>query len=127
MLKQSFFTSRNVFYLVLAFTIFLYLMFSIGTRTLQLYGQKAKADKIKGEISSLEQENKRLIKNKELVLSDAYVEKIAREELGMAKEGEKAVIVLSDPDTSSKAENSTADRKDPQPYWRQWWDMFFGN
>ncbi|MSQ14675.1 MAG: septum formation initiator family protein [Dehalococcoidia bacterium] len=127
MLKRSFFTSGNVFYLVLAFTVFLYLMFSIGTRTIQLYSLQDKSGKMKGEISSLEQEHKRLTKYKEVVLSDAYVEKIAREELGMTREGEKAVIILHNPDTSSNAENTTGAPKDPRPYWRQWWDMLFGN
>jgi len=127
MFKRSFFTSGNVIYLVAAFTIFIYLMFSIGSRTIQLYGSKAEADGLKEEIAALEQENKHLLKNKELVTSDAYIEKMAREELGMSRPGEQPVIILSDADKSSEAENAATTAKDPRPYWRQWWDMFFGN
>ena len=127
MFKRSFFTSGNVIYLVAAFTIFIYLMFSIGSRTIQLYGSKAEADGLKEEIAALEQENKHLLKNKELVTSDAYIEKIAREELGMSRLGEQPVIILSDIDKSSETEGTNNKTEDPRPYWRQWWDMFFGN
>ncbi len=127
MFKRSFFSGGNAIYLIAAFTVFIYLMFSIGGRTIQLYGLKAEAETLRKEIATLEQENKHLLSRKQIVTSDTYIEKIAREELGMSRPGEQPVIIVSDNDQASKMEDSIVEVQDPRPYWRQWWDLFFGN
>lgn len=54
------------------------------------------------------------------VKTQEFIEKQARERLGMVKEGE--YLVLAPPATSSI---KTIEIKDTTPNWKKWWQLFF--
>ncbi len=75
----------------------------------------------------------------DFVQSDAYVEEVARDELGLAKPGDSVVIVLSDTEETNRGENVGGIFKNsellattPQvtisvtdlPNWQQWLQLF---
>jgi cell division protein FtsB len=63
-----------------------------------------------------------LIDKLEEATSSAFIEKEAREKLGLVREGETIVLL----DTSS-APGSTDESlsKDTTPTWKKWWKLFF--
>lgn len=71
-------------------------------------------------LATLQKQQQELYKRKAQVESEEYVEQVARNELGMAKTGEKIIIVpenLLIPPTESVEQNV--------PNWQKWRDLFF--
>lgn len=58
------------------------------------------------------------------VKSDFYIEKVAREELQLAKPGEKVVIVPEGIITSDAKESEVMDP--PEKNWQKWWKVIRG-
>lgn len=52
--------------------------------------------------------------------SAAFVEREARDKLGLVKSGETVVIMNKSGDSSSSGEVRA-----PMPLWQQWWQLFF--
>ncbi len=57
--------------------------------------------------------------------SPEYVEKIAREKLGLAKEGETIVLVPNDKSTNLQMTNGEDKIQENEPNWKKWWKLFF--
>ncbi len=73
-------------------------------------------------LERVEKEHAELQRKLEEATSSAFVEQIARNKLGLIKEGEK--IVLMEIPTGN---NETADGsgEDDLPNWKKWWQLFF--
>lgn len=105
-------------------TVVVYLSVATVSRGYQLYQLKLEGARLGKDIAALRTRQEALVLEKTSVTSDAFVEKVAREELNLIKPGEIAVIVLSPqypPTSERKREASTM----PLPNWRRWWDLFF--
>lgn len=79
-------------------------------------------DKIKEteeQVAQLRFKNDELKKKLSEVQSPVYLEKIAREKLGLAKEGEIVVILPPNPSASPSADGENL------PNWQKWWNLFF--
>lgn len=74
----------------------------------------------KDEINALREENQRLQEEKEFRQSDFYIEKAARDSLGLARDGE-TILVEEEAATASAQEEKLAQ----QSNWRNWFDLFF--
>ena len=72
------------------------------------------------ELSRLKQDNVLLEAKLKDMKSDAYVEKVARDQLGMIKEGETIVML---PENASSSASSGVGIQIAN--WRQWWSLFF--
>lgn len=74
-----------------------------------------------------------LVTQHEFVYSDEYVDRIAREDLGLAKQGDKVIVVIPNAEDTSglaKAEVSTAEQTQnliQMPIWQQWLELFRQN
>jgi cell division protein FtsB len=67
-------------------------------------------------------ENKRLKRSLKDAQSPNFIEKEARDKLGLAKPGDSIVIMQKQaPITSTSPQNST----NTLPVWQQWWQLFF--
>jgi len=91
-----------------------------------VYSLWRKKDVIRERQEVLEQaaaENRRLKGEFERVQSTGYIEKEAREKLGLSKEGETIVLM----DQSQNINLNPQDREGERqlPYWKQWWTLFF--
>lgn len=86
---------------------------------LELLGAGDKIKEAEERVAQLRLKNDDLQKKFEEVQSPAYLEKMAREKLGLAKEGEVVVILppYQPPASPSSKEN--------QPNWKKWLKLFF--
>ena len=69
-----------------------YFIFLAVGQQFELYTIQRETYSLRGRIAELEQSNKALIDEKSKLSSPAYVEKIARDELGLVKPGEVPYI-----------------------------------
>lgn len=117
---------------VLAVPLVLYALYATGLKALDNYGLNRQATALRGEILSLRDENLQLQRDLEAARSDAAVEALAREELGLVMPGDKAIVLLPPSNALSRPLGSTATAASSAPAapaippWRQWWDHFFG-
>jgi cell division protein FtsB len=69
-----------------------------------------------------EERNRTLVARLEEATSSAFIEKEAREKLGLVKEGDIVVLL----DKAQNAEiNFQKDRNPSLPNWKKWWNLFF--
>ncbi|HEX3033275.1 MAG TPA: septum formation initiator family protein, partial [Bacillota bacterium] len=67
-------------------------LFSFGQQFFQMQSIERDMDKIQAEIKAMQLKNKQLHTEVKRLNSDAYVERIAREKLGLVKQGETVLL-----------------------------------
>lgn len=72
--------------------IFIYLSYIAVSQQKLLYAKDLELDRIEDKIENETNLNEELTKENEMIQSDAYVEKIAREKLGMVKKNERVYV-----------------------------------
>ena len=72
--------------------------------------------------TELETENGRLKELLEQSKSEMFIERIAREKLGLVKEGETAVLIEKPSAVSSQPSDNTEENV---PNWKKWWGLLF--
>ncbi len=80
--------------LLLSSALLLSFMVAIADRGVQMYRITQDEARLQREVAGLEARNTALRTQKELYNSDYYVERVAREELGLVRAGDTAVIVV---------------------------------
>lgn len=102
-------------------------LLGIFTLELQQWQQRrkidAEIDQLRTEQADLEQRNKALSESLEYFSSNTYQEKLAREQLGLKKEGEIVVNfpsggIVAQPETSQQPAMSNP---------KKWWNYIFNN
>jgi cell division protein DivIC len=112
---------------VLAVPLLLYALFATGQKAIDNYRLNQQADDLRVEVVELRSQNIQLQQQIIDAHTDASVEKIAREQLGLVKPGDNAVII----DPAAGGQPSVAPTPaatppaEPAPA-QQWWDLFFG-
>jgi cell division protein DivIC len=111
---------------VLIVPFLLYALFATGQKALDNYRLNQQADGLRAEIRDLRNENIALQQQILQARTDASIEQIARQQLGLVKPGDNPlVLVAADASSTSQAQASPTPES-PRPPWRQWWDYFFG-
>jgi cell division protein FtsL len=110
---------------VLVVPFLLYALFATGQKALDNYRLNQQADALRAEIRDLRNENIALQQQILDARTDASIEHIAREQLGLIKPGDNPLVLIADDNATSQAQAS-APPAPPPPIWRQWWDYFFG-
>ncbi len=83
---------NSTFGIFVLLTIFLYLSYvAVGQQKL-LNAKDFELSKIENKIKDEMKDNEELIKEKEIINSDEYKEKVAREKLGMVKRDERVFV-----------------------------------
>jgi len=72
--------------------LFGYFLYIFVSQQLQLHSINREAEAARKEFEQLDQQNKLLLEEKARLADPAYVEKLAREELGLVKPGEMPYI-----------------------------------
>jgi cell division protein FtsB len=88
--------------------------------TLNVIESSKRLDLLKNEVSSLDDEKKQLQEDLQYKMSDNFVEKEARNELGMAKNGEELFVVE---DILGATSSKSGDAKKRQN-WQLWVEVF---
>jgi cell division protein FtsB len=110
---------------VLVVPLLLYALVATGQKALDNYRLNQDADALRAEVMGLRSANIQLQKQIELARTDAAIEAIAREQLGLIKPGDHPLVLIS-PAAQPAAAPAPAPIPAPLPAWRQWWDYFFG-
>lgn len=86
----------------------------------QLVGSGDKIGQAKKEMELSQKKNSELQAKLKEAQSQAFIEKIARDKLGLAKEGETVVILPPiEPEATKSGEETNL------PNWQKWWQLFF--
>jgi cell division protein FtsL len=114
---------------VLVVPLLLYALVATGRKAADNYRLNREADGLRTEIVGLRAENLQLQHEIELARTDAAIETIAREQLGLVRPGDHPVVVVAQATQPTGTPGSTPappPQPPPRPVWRQWWDYFFG-
>ncbi|MDP3998938.1 MAG: septum formation initiator family protein [bacterium] len=96
----------------------LYFIFSLSQNTYNLWQRAEKVEDVRQDRLKEEKRNQELNKKLEFSQSTDFIEKQAREKLGLTKPGETVVIMTPQEATSSSAIEIL-------PNWKKWWNLFF--
>jgi len=110
--RRVFRITRSRLPLVFVFFLLVYVAFSLGTRFDQLYTMQRDLDAIQVEVEEIRSNNAGLQRQIELLQSDAYVEQVAREKLGLVKSGESRIVPVQSGSGGIIENNFVSDIKD---------------
>ncbi len=109
-------------------------------QSLQIQKMESDYHKKQAELVALQERNDRLQEHLDFYKGPGYllyVEKVAREALGLVKPGETVVLTVPDKGTSGNAVSNTtngnsvsgivASNEKKKPNWRNWLDFFVGH
>jgi cell division protein FtsB len=105
------------------------LLYNFTNQVIQSARLEAQRIELEESVAQLEAENFRLQGAVEYAESDAHVERMARERLNYAREGDMVVLPLipvPTPVAPTAAEDTTEARPKPtpEPNWHGWWGAF---
>jgi cell division protein FtsB len=116
--------------------LLVYGAYSIGDRWYQNYLLTQQEEAIRVEVVKLREENLRLQRELEFSRSDAGIEKVAREQLGLIKPGDTSIQILGPNSGTGPAAVSSRNTQPPapaqpappaeRPGWLRFLDGFFG-
>lgn len=115
---------RNRFISASLLILGLYLIVSLSRNILSLIkkGEEIKRENLK--LERLRQENIELKKGLEYVSSSEFIEKEAREKLGMGREGEQ-VVILPENVEEIVLRQAQDEKEEELPNWKKWYRLFF--
>jgi len=94
--RRTFQLSRSRLPLLVVGLLLLYVSISLGSRFDTLYTMQRDLQAVQAEVEELRVVNRDLSKQLDLLQSDAYVEQVAREKLGLVKPGETRIVPMAD-------------------------------
>lgn len=111
----------------------LFVLIVVGGKAIQGYEMRQEARALEARIDELKREYRRLNEELEYYRSDVYIEKVAREELGLVRPGDVAVVVISPEGRRSSSSllptptpAPTAVPERDVPTWQRWLSLFVG-
>jgi cell division protein FtsL len=110
---------------VLAVPLLLYALVATGQKAAENYQLNQQAAGLRAEVVDLRARNIALQQEIEQARTDTAIATIARQQLGLIKPGDRAIVLVSQPGQSTPAAPA-APPAPPPPPWRQWWDYLFG-
>lgn len=91
-----------------------------GSNVVRLVRVGQEVKQVENELAGAQKRNEELKKEFQYVQSDEFVEKEAREKLGLGKPGETVLII-------PKEEPSYAKATEGKPNWWKWYELYIGN
>ncbi|MCL5093555.1 MAG: septum formation initiator family protein [Patescibacteria group bacterium] len=111
---------NDLIFKMIGIFLFIYLVVMLGRTTYLNYNSSKQVKNLKSEIEALKEQNKKLADELEYLKSPAYIEKVARQRLGLKKPGEEVMVVVPD-ESGERVEN-----KPEKPNYLKWWDYILG-
>src|SRR3989304_5517256 len=104
----------------------LYFLFATAGKAVETYRFKRDEASLRKEIAELQVRYSELEAQREFYQSDAFIEQVARRDLGFIKPSERGVVIIM-PEPEAESPSSPQQGAEPDlPRWRQWWDFLFG-
>lgn len=110
--------------LVTSILIAIFISYNLITQILRSTGSYNRLDQIADEVYKFEAENKMLKKKLSDVNSPIFIEKAAREKLGLGKIGER-VVLISDEKIKQTMGATDSAKSARLPNWQGWLKVFF--
>ncbi|MBI5754514.1 septum formation initiator family protein [Candidatus Peregrinibacteria bacterium] len=119
--------------IVVEFILVGYLLYSLTRNIYNSYQVDQVIESFQKENATIEEENRKRIEDYLYFTSEEYIDKIAKQNLGLINKGEE-VIVLA-PDSTKPTENGdnagndqagVLTKRSRMSNPQQWWDFFFG-
>lgn len=92
--RRTFNLSRSKLPLITAILLFTYVAVAMGGNFSKLSSMHREVAGIEQQVKDLKEKNASLRQELQMVQSDAYIEKTAREKLGLVKKGETRVVTV---------------------------------
>lgn len=99
----------------------LYLIVSFSRSIWSLWQKTERIKEAQKSAKDVQIKSEELKKELEFVQTPAYIEKMAREKLNLAKPGE-TIVILPPISLEDSEKNSSPP---PLPNWKKWWGLFF--
>lgn len=116
---RKFFTCLVIFFQIL-------LIISLVRGTFESFRGKERIEELERRRQELVREKNGLEVEMQEVQNPDYLERVAREELHLAKPGEKVVIIPGGVIGENKEQGILNIERD-KPNWRKWWEVVVGN
>lgn len=100
--------------------VLLIVIVNLSKSIYDLYHKKDLLTSTQKKLVVVEKENQQLKHQLVQVQNPAFVEKEARDKLFLAKPGESSILLPSPTPLPKGSQDIT------QPYWQQWWELFWG-
>jgi cell division protein FtsB len=114
---------KNFHWLVIAISVFM--IISLSRSVVDLWERQNIVKQEEKRLQEVEKKHNELTKTFQMVQTNAFVEKEARERLGMAK-AEDTVIIMDTAQVSQENNNGgKREELESAPNWKLWWQMFF--
>lgn len=85
-----------------------------------------RVDSARQEVEKLEVEQRELKKRVGEASSEAFIEEVARDKLGLAKEGEVVVVLPDDEFLKTLSPSLEVEESEPEKQnWKKWWEKFW--
>ncbi|MCL4360507.1 septum formation initiator family protein [Patescibacteria group bacterium] len=97
---------------------------SLSGSIVDLWQKRSILRERESEVSTLQHEQKSLNKQLQDAQSPEYIEREARNRLGLAKPGE-TVVLLPNGGTQAMTSPQQGKTGGASPHWREWWKLFF--
>lgn len=121
---KKIFSSKPLSYLLILLLFFA--LVSLGRGVNRRISFKRELTRTEGQVSVLELENQKLLKELGQTQTDYFKEKVARLKLGLRKPGERMIVVVP-PDNLTEQEPKLKYFKQKISNFKTWWNYFFPN
>lgn len=119
----------NRIFVILAIPLLIYLTFSTARKAMEVYQLNQQASRIRQDVALLKDRNAELRRQVEYLQSPEYVERVAREQLGLVMPGDIPLVLVSPSVNEVPPEPAPSVPKAPPkslPNWERWWQFLFG-
>ena len=111
--------------LILTLPLVTYFGYGAARKAMEIHELRGRAERLRLEIDQLQARNLELKRQREYFKSDQYIERVAREELGLIKPTEIPIVVVVTPDAVAAPRRTAAPPVDERSNPQRWWDAFF--
>ncbi|MBI2755766.1 MAG: septum formation initiator family protein [Chloroflexi bacterium] len=111
--------------LLLLLPLVMYGLYATGQKAMDNFRLNQQADGLSDEVVALRAENLKLQADLEYARTDAAIEAIAREQLGLVRPGDRALATVGSGAVTPPPPPAPNAPPAPPP-WQQWRDLFFG-
>lgn len=119
--------------IVIEFALVSYLLYSLTKNIYNSYQVDQIIESYRKENAAIEEENRRRNEDYLYFTSEEYINKIAKQNLGLVDKGEEVIILSQDVTnpqqdqlTDENSAVTTLSRRSKMTNPEQWWDFFFG-
>ncbi|MBU1018732.1 MAG: septum formation initiator family protein [Patescibacteria group bacterium] len=126
--SQNFNLARII--VIFGFAIVAYMLYSLTVSIYENYQIDVHIENFQSKNDQLQTENLEKLESYKYYTSDMYIEKVAKQNLGLINPGEQVIVITEDDNnTILEAEYEEAKNFVLRNTWsnsRKWWEFFFG-